>query len=97
MKKAKRIRATKSELAYIRRVERASVSERLARGELEVVPPQDYPKPLKRHGAGHPGTLQIRVSPRVRKKLESLSAREGVSPDELARRWVEEAARRHAS
>jgi len=89
-------KATKAEFAYIRRVERASVSERLERGELGIVHPRDYPEPLKRFLAREHAMLHIKVSQRLRKKLEALSARQGLSPDELALRWIEERSKREA-
>lgn len=94
--KRSRTRATKAELAYIRRVESASVSDRLKRGDLEIVHPRDYPEPMKRFLARERAMLHIKLSSRLRKKIEALSAREGLSPDELARRWIEERSRREA-
>jgi hypothetical protein len=80
MKRPPSPRATKAELAIIRDIEKASAFEKLDRGEAEIVQPRDYPDPLKRFRAREKAILYIKLSPRLRKKLEKLSTRQGLTP-----------------
>ena len=96
MKRPRSPRATKAELAAIRDIERTSAFEKLDRGEARIVHPRDYPEPMKRFLAREHAMLHIKLSPRLRKKIETLSAQKGVTPDELALRWIEECSKREA-
>jgi hypothetical protein len=40
--------------------------------------------------------VHVRLSPRVKRRLEARSQQTGVPIDELARRWIEQAMRRDA-
>ena len=97
MNKRKQVKkSTKSEDAYVRDLHRRSALEMLGSGEAELLTPNDYPEPLKRFLRREAVTVHVRLSAPLRRKLEQRSRRAGVSPDELARRWIKEGLKRDA-
>gem|GEM_PF-5746638 len=89
-------KVTRAEEAYVRDMARRSAFEKVDRGEARILPPAEIPEPLKRLAARQRSEFHIRLPTAARRQLLSLSRSEGVSPEELARRWVEQGLKRAA-
>jgi hypothetical protein len=89
-------KTTSSEKAHLRAVENASGLDLVERGRARCLLPAEYPEPLKRFLARERLMVHVRLSPRVKRRLEARSQQTGVPIDELARRWIEQAMRRDA-
>lgn len=89
-------KATKGELAYIRDMEKRSVFDMLETGEAQIVKPEDYPEPIKRFLARRRNMLRLKLPTRLLQRLEAQGRKAGVPVETVARRWIEESARRHA-
>ena len=92
MRKKKRnaLRATKEELQHIREVESRSVEERLAAGELEVVPPDEIPSVLRSLMESGEEGVWTELPKRDLKQLLELSKRTGRTPAQLLAQWAHE-------
>lgn len=94
MKSPKRKRPkkiTKAEEAFVRDMVHTSAFEKLDRGQAKLLPASELPEPLKRFLDRERTTVHIRLPAPARRRLDSLSQTLGVSVDELAKRWVQEA------
>ena len=89
-------KATKGELAYIRDMKKRSVFDMLETGEARILKPEEYPEPIKRFLARRRNMLRLRLPTRLLQRLEAQSRKAGVPVETVARRWIEESARRHA-
>lgn len=98
MKSKRKIKsASRSELLYIRAMEKRSALSMVDAGEAEVLPLAEYPEPLRRFLARERMMVHVKLSAAARRKLEVRSRRAGLPPDELAKRWLEQRLRNTGS
>jgi hypothetical protein len=90
--KANRIpRATTSERAFVRDLQRRSVFELVDAGRAKVLAKDEYPEPVQRFLWRERRTVHVRLSLAAKRRLEALGRARGLSAEELARCWVEQA------
>lgn len=98
MKRKRKIKsASRSELLYIRAMEKRSALSMVDAGEAEVLAPAEYPEPLRRLLTRERMTVHVKLSPAAKRKLEDRSRRAGLPLDELAKRWLEQRLRKTGS
>ena len=83
-------RATKAELEYIEKYASRSVFDRLAEGQLEVVPSGEIPPELAALMGAKPNGVWVPLSTQDLRRLEALSKKEGIAPEKLLSRWAHE-------
>ena len=82
-------RATRAEERYIRDLQRVSAFDLVEQGRAKIVPPAEYPEPLKRFLAREKTMLHVKLTAAVKRQLEARSRQTGTPAEELARRWIE--------
>jgi hypothetical protein len=87
---------TAAEEAYVRDIDRCGPLEKVERGEARILAPREYPEPIKRFLNRERRTVRVKLSPAAKTRLDRISRDRGIGPDELARRWVEQALAREA-
>lgn len=90
-------RATNSELAYIRDLERESAFDRLDQGRAKIVTYKDFPEPMKRFLLREKTMVHVKLPATIKKALEARSRSTGTPIEELARRWIAQGLKREAS
>jgi predicted DNA-binding protein len=89
-------KATAAELRYIEDMKRTNAFEKLDHGEAKILSMDEYPAPLRRLIERERRMVRLTLSPALKRRLDALSAAEGVSEAELVKRWVEERLEREA-
>jgi hypothetical protein len=89
-------RMTKGEAAYIRALSETSAFDSVDRGRARILPLEGYPEPLKRFLMREKTMVHVKLSLTFKRKLERCSRRTGMSVEEQARRWIEQAIARDA-
>jgi hypothetical protein len=95
-RKSRLPKASKTDQEYVKKFASRSVFDRLAEGQLEVVPADEIPESLAAIMGSRDG-VWIPLSPRDLRRLLAASEQSGVAPGKLVAQWTRERLRsRHA-
>lgn len=91
MKRHRRVpRATRDELRYIEGYASRPAVDRLAEGQLEVVPPDEIPEVLRSYMEPQQPGVWVELSEEDLRRLLTLSKRKRQAPGKLLARWARE-------
>lgn len=96
MKANRSPKTTRSEKAFVRDMKRRSAFDLVDAGRARILAEDEYPEPVRRFLRRERRMVHVRLSLTARRRLESLSRAQGLPPEELARRWMEQAILRSA-
>ena len=86
---------TSAEAAYVRSMHRRSAFDLIGNGEADVIDVADYPEPLRRFLRRERRMVHVELSRSAKRRLEETGRQLGISPDKLARQWIEKQLRRN--
>ena len=91
MKRQRRVpRATRDELRYIEEYASRPAVDRLAEGQLEVVPTDEIPEVLRSYMEPQQPGIWVELKEEDLRRLLSLSKRKRQAPGKLLARWARE-------
>ena len=89
-------KSTAAERAFVRDMKRRSAFDLADAGRARVLAEDEYPEPVRRFLRRERRMVHVRLSVAAKRRLEALSRAQGISVEELARKWVEQAIVRDA-
>ena len=97
MKSKQRPKVTAAERAFVRDMSRCSAFDLVDAGRARALAKDEYPEPVQRFLRRERRMVHLRLSLAAKRRLEALGRARGLSAEELALRWVEQALSRDAN